>query len=172
MHHVFQPFPIEDIDFNPFKKFRDDGAALVVKDTANKRINATAINYGTVGNLYNRNVAALYLNKSTYTSELMKKEEYVTINFFDMDAKGMRSALKFLEMASGRDEDKIKQLGMHIDADGDAAYLDEANFVIVCRVIAAMDLNSSHLLTNADTKALQGVEQVVFLTEIINAFAR
>jgi flavin reductase (DIM6/NTAB) family NADH-FMN oxidoreductase RutF len=172
MHHVFQPFPIEDLDFNPFKKFRDEGAALVIKDTAHKRINATYIKYGTVGNLYDRNVAALYLRKSTYTSELMKNEEYVTINFFDMDIKGIRSSLKFLEMASGRDEDKIKQLGMHIDADGDAPYLDEANFVIVCRIIACMDLNESSLLVDEDVKKLQEEELVIFITEIVNAFAR
>ncbi|MCR4781760.1 MAG: hypothetical protein K5851_03285 [Lachnospiraceae bacterium] len=172
MHHVFQPFPIEDLDFNPFKKFREDGAALVIKDSANKRINATAINFGSVGNFFDKNVAVLYLDKKTYTSELMQVEDYVSINFFDMDIKGMRNSLKFLRKASGRDEDKIKALGMHIDADGDAPYLDEANFVIICRILACVESDDGKFFCDDAKNILTENPQVIFLTEIVNSFCR
>ena len=176
MLHVFQPYPIEELDFNPFKSFKEDGAVLVANDADNNRVNATSVNNGSVGVMFGRNTATIYLPVTKYTTELLEKDDYVTINFFDMTKKGIKSTMKFLDKATGRNEDKISAVGMHvnIDPDYDVPFLDEANFVILCRIVAKSELSENSLL-HSNKKIIEkfeGHDQVLFLTEIIKSFAR
>lgn len=173
MHHEFQPFPIEEIEFNPFGKFKSDWGVIVVPDRENKRINARTIKWCMAGFMFDLYSAIFCLPSSAYTSELLLKEDYFSLNFFNMEEKGIKNALRFLEMTTGRKEDKIKEIGFHIDADGDTPYIDESNFVMICKPIYNLPIPVEGIRDEKLKKYLTEENMsVTYLAEVTKVFAR
>jgi len=173
MHHIFQPFPVEELEFNPFEKFGKDWAAVVVRDKKNNRSNAMTIGWGTVGILWDKKVCMVFIHESRYTRELLDNEETCSINFLNMDTKGNRNALKFLGSASGRSEDKLKEIGFEVNTDGDTPYLDAGNFIILCKKLAHYSIDSSNTLDDVTNKN-KGKDKthIMYVFEITKVMAR
>jgi flavin reductase (DIM6/NTAB) family NADH-FMN oxidoreductase RutF len=174
MHHVFQPFPVDELEFNPFEKFSKDWAAVVVNDSKNQRANAMTVAWGMVGILWDKKVCALFIHESRYTKELLDNESTCSVNFLDMDAKGNRNALKFLGSASGRNEDKLKEIGFEIDKDGDTPYLDAGNFVILCRKLASYPVDPKGIFDDVISKQAKEKDEmhIMYVFEITKVMAR
>lgn len=174
MHHVFQPFPVEELEFNPFEKFGKDWAAVAVRDQKNNRVNAMTVGWGTVGILWDKKICTVFIHESRYTKELLDKEDTCSINFLDMDIKGNRNALKFLGSASGRTEDKLKEIGFETNTDGDTPYLDSSNFVILCKKLANYPIDPNGIFDNDISKKAKEKDQVhiMYVFEITKVMAR
>ena len=140
---VFSPFDYTD-DFtgNPFLWFKGDGLLLAVGDK--EKSNAMTIGWGALGNLWGHDVNTLtvYVSESRYTQQMMENCKYFTVMTFDESRKDI---LAYMGSHSGRDEDKAKALGLHIQyTEQGAPYYQEAYEVYECELIykAPFDMNN------------------------------
>ena len=67
--HTFQPYPMDILEFNPFKKIGSDWAVLTAK--ADDKVNAMTISWGGVGVLWGKNVVYVFVRDSRYTKEFL-----------------------------------------------------------------------------------------------------
>ena len=130
--HTFQPYPIDVIEFNPFVKFGQEWAALTTQ--AGDKINTMTVSWGGVGVCWGKNVATVYVRQSRYSKELMDAGEFFSITFFE---KHFHRSLQYLGAVSGRQEDKFKGAGLTVNRHLSIPFVDEGNFVILCRKLSA-----------------------------------
>lgn len=67
--HVFQPIPIDTMEFNPFESFGKDWA--LVSAGSRQKANTMTVSWGGVGVLWGKNVAFIFVRDSRYTKELI-----------------------------------------------------------------------------------------------------
>ena len=60
--HTFQPFPIDQLEFNPFEKIGTEWA--LVSAGSKQKANTMTISWGGVGVLWGKNVAFLFIRDS------------------------------------------------------------------------------------------------------------
>ena len=142
--HTFQPYPINMLEWNPIKKLADEGVAIVAE--ADGKVNATSSHNGGVGHLWGRNVLYAFLRNTRYTKELLDKSDYFSACFFDMNEKNNQRLMKVLDQLSGRNEDKLAACRVDIEHAMNVPYIDDANFIILCRKIAAVPMTENTIL--------------------------
>lgn len=133
--HVFQPLEASELEINPFDLIGNKWGAITATD--GKKVNAMTISWGAMGVLWGVNTATVYVRQSRYTKEFLDTADTFSLSFFNDSYKG---ALKYLGQVSGRDENKIKNARLHINLEGDVPFIDEANFVLICKKLYAADL--------------------------------
>ena len=74
--------------------------------------------------------AICYVRPQRYTKEFMDREDYYTLSFFPPEYK---EKLTYLGVRSGRDEDKVANVGLTPVFEEGYTYFAEANMVLVCR---------------------------------------
>lgn len=142
--HTFQPYPIDMLEWNPIQKVADEGIAIVAE--ADGTVNAMSSHNGGVGHMWGKNVVYAFLRNTRYTKELLDKSEYFSACFFDMSEKSNVQLMKVLDQLSGRNEDKLHLCHVNIEHALNAPYIDEANFIILCRKIAAVPMTENTIL--------------------------
>ncbi len=142
--HTFQPYPINMLEWNPIKKLSDEGVAIVAE--SNGKVNATSSHNGGVGHIWGKNVLYAFLRNTRYTKELLDEGEYFSACFFDMNDVNNARLMKILDQLSGRNEDKLKACRVEIAHALEVPYIDGANFIILCRKIAAVPMTENTIL--------------------------
>lgn len=142
--HTFQPYPIDMLEWNPIQKVADEGIAIVAE--ADGTVNAMSSHNGGVGHMWGKNVVYAFLRNTRYTKELLDKSEFFSACFFDMSEKNKVQLMKVLDQLSGRNEDKLHLCHVNIEHALNAPYIDEANFIILCRKIAAVPMTENTIL--------------------------
>ena len=142
--HNFQPYPINMLEWNPIKKLAEDGIAIIAE--ADGKVNAMSSNNGGVGHLWGKNVVYAFLRNTRYTKELLDKSDYFSACFFDMTDKNNVQLMKVLDQLSGRNEDKLRLCHVEVDHAMKVPYLDGANFIILCKKIAAVPMTENTIL--------------------------
>ena len=92
--------------------------------------NTMTAGWGSIGFLWNKLTAAVYIRPTRYTSEFTDREDYMTLSFFEENDSWAKDMLAF----SGRDADKAKKTGLKpvMLEDGVIAF-EQAKTVLVCR---------------------------------------
>lgn len=140
--HTFQPYPIDLLELNPFTKIGTEWMAVTAGDAA--KVNTMTASWGTIGVLWGKNVVSIFIRDSRYTKEFIDKHDTFSLTFFDPKQK---AALKYFGAVSGRREDKIAGAKMHIGyADDGTPYIDEGNFILVCRKLSATRISPDQFL--------------------------
>ena len=138
---------IYDLEFNPYKLIGKDW--FLVTSGSLKEYNTMTASWGQTGILWNLPVFTTVIRSNRKTFELVEKNEYFTISFFD--AK-YREALNFCGSHSGRDYDKAKETGLTLcDLDGNAAF-EEAYMVFVCRRLYNQEMNEDSFFDKSQLK--------------------
>lgn len=167
--HTFQPYPMDLLEMNPFAKFGKEWA--LVTAGSKSKCNTMTISWGGVGVLWNKNVVYVFVRDSRYTKEFMDKGEFFSISFFKED---YRAALSYCGAHSGRDEDKFEKAGLTPAFRHSIPYPDEANFVMLCRKMAAVPMPEEVLNDKSiiDNFYKDGDMHTMYVGEIIEAMAR
>ncbi len=139
--HAFQPYPMDMLDWNPFKKIGNDWCAITAEKDG--KVNTMTASWGGVGVLWGKNVATIYIRDTRYTKEFVDGSDTFSLTFFP---ESYKSTLSFLGKVSGRDEDKISEARLHIDHYKETPYIDEGNFVIICRKMSATRITEDSFL--------------------------
>ena len=127
---VFQPVEPEDIESGAYTF---DGRKMLVTAGVGDKVNTTAVSFGGVGQMWGRRVVFVCLRENRYTRELLDDSGDFYLSFLDNNE--YRGAMKYLEMVSGRDEDKIKGARLHTTYYEGVPIIEESSNVLVCKVI-------------------------------------
>jgi len=169
MLHTFQDMTVDQVEIDPFTKIGSEWALLFAED--GERSNGMTISWGAMGVLWNKNVAMVFVRDSRYTKEIMDASDFFSLNFFGGKEK---SGLKYFGMVSGRDEDKMKACGFNINHHKDIGFVDEANFVLVCKKMSATKIDPEDIF---DTNVVgnfyaDGGYHTMYVGEIVEFLVR
>ena len=117
------------------------GWALVTAGNMD-RFNTMTISWGSLGTLWNRPVATVYVKPIRYTHDFLDSNEYFTVSFFDSE---YRDDLAVLGTLSGKDGDKVAKTQLTAVAVGDAVSFKEAKLTLLCRKIYRQDMDKSFM---------------------------
>lgn len=89
------------------------GKGVLLTTAAEGKVNTMTIGWGTLGIEWRKNIFTVFVRESRYTKELLDKNPEFTVNIpygaYD------KSILSVCGTRSGRDMDKIKELGLEIE---------------------------------------------------------
>ncbi|NLK77351.1 MAG: flavin reductase family protein [Clostridiales bacterium] len=139
--HQFQPYPVDLLEFNPFTKIGNDW--LIITSGDEQKANGMTASWGGLGVLWGKNVAFIFVRESRYTKEFIDNSSTFSCTFFD---KKYKNDLKYFGIVSGRQEDKFKTSGLNLDYKDGTPYVDEGNFVVLCKKMAAVPIEEAHFL--------------------------
>lgn len=167
--HTFQPFSIEEVDFNPFTKIGKEWA--LVSAGSKSKANTMTISWGGMGVLWGKNVAYIFIRDSRYTKEFIDAGDFFSISFLSEE---YREALNYCGSHSGREEDKFKAANLTLSFRHGIPYTDEANFVLLCRKMAAVPITEATFI-DKDLKEKWYKDNdmhTMYVAEIIESMAR
>ena len=163
---------IEIMDYaNHINKVLPKGILLTT--AAGGRVNSMTIGWGHLGIEWSRPVFVAYVRKSRYTTELLKANGEFTVNvpLESVDPE----ILKVCGRTSGRDMDKIAQLGLTL-SDGEAVSVPairELPLTLECRVIYTAEQDASRLPREIQDKYYPGQPQdihVAYYGQVVSAY--
>lgn len=169
MKHSFQPFTAELMECNPFEKIGKEW--MLVTSGTDQKANTMTASWGGMGVMWGKNVVYVVIRKSRYTKEFIDREKTFSLSFL---GEKHRNMLRYLGSVSGRTEDKMKEAGVELDYANGIPYIDEANLVLLCRVMSATELLPEQFLQEnigSDWYA-DGDYHTLYIAEITDFLAR
>ncbi len=133
--------------------------------------NEMTISWGTMGELWGKDVMVVFVDTTRYTYKYMMREDYFTVTGFH---KKFHDDLQYLGTHSGRDGNKLAETSLHPTfTELGTPYFDEASVVIECKKIYVNNFDTSKM-TNGfeDFYAKRGSVHAVFIGEIVNTWKR
>lgn len=124
----FQKVPVSELPLNPFTQIGKDWMLVTASDGT--RVNAMTASWGGLGVLWGAEVAYVVIRPQRYTRELIDRADGFTLSFFD---GGYKKELGVLGTLSGRDGDKLAQVGFTVRAFDGVPAPEQASLVIVTR---------------------------------------
>lgn len=167
--HAFQPYPIDQLEMNPFTKIGKEWALV---SAGNKtKCNTMTVSWGGVGVLWGKNVVYIFIRDSRYTKEFLDKGDLFSLSFLSED---YRTALNYCGSHSGRNEDKFAEAGLTPAFRHDIPYPDEANLVLLCRKMAAVPMTEDSFTDSSISSKWYSDHDMhtMYVGEIIEAVAR
>lgn len=166
--HVFQPYPIEQLEFNPFKTIGQDWG--LVSAGTDKALNTMTISWGGVGVLWGKNVAFIFIRDSRFTKEFIDKNDFFSISFME---KKYKDALNYCGSHSGRDGDKVAKAGLTWNLKHAIPFIDESRFILLCHKMSATKITKDSFLRRDIGKWYpDGDMHTMYVGEIIGVLAR
>lgn len=98
-------FEIKDNVMDEFK----NKWALVTARKKDGSFNMCTIAWGSLGELWSKQVVTVYVKPIRHTDSFLKEDDYFTVTFFN---EGSKSDLAFCGTKSGRDYDKVKETSL------------------------------------------------------------
>lgn len=108
---------------------------VLLTSKADSKVNSMTISWGTLGTKWNIPIFTVFVREGRFTKEQLEKNPEFTINVPLGDFK--RSILGVCGTKSGRDVDKIKELGLTLEAPNvvDVPAIKEFPLTIECKII-------------------------------------
>lgn len=125
---------------NEISSMLNDGCLLTAGNIGD--FNTMTINWGLIGNLYQKEVITVFVRPTRYTYEFIDKNEYFTLSFFYPSHK---TKMSYLGNVSGRDEDKVKKVGLTPIAVNESVGFKEAYATVLCKKIYQEKINVEKL---------------------------
>ena len=107
-----------------------------------EKFNMMTISWGSLGTLWHKPIATIYVRPNRYTNEFIENNDYFTLSFYDEEYK---KDLGFLGSKSGRDIDKISYTNLTPEIIDNGITFKEANLTIVCKKIYFQDLDIKNI---------------------------
>lgn len=166
--HTFQPFPMDELEFNPFEKIGKEWA--LISAGSKKKANTMTISWGGVGVLWGKNVVFLFVRDSRYTKEFIDTYDLLSVSFLN---PGYKDALNYCGAHSGRDEDKVANAGLTWNYKHSIPFIDEGNLVFLCQKLSATRITEdSFLAPHIKDWYKDGDMHTMYVAEIIEVLAR
>lgn len=138
--------------------------------------NTMTASWGGIGYIWEKPVSFMFIRDIRYTYEFLEKEDGFTLSFFTEENRG---ALRIAGTKSGRDTDKIKEIGLTpIETPSGLMSFGEARLIIECKKIFVAPLDSESFVENYKTKLLEDfytaevATHTLFISEITNVWMK
>lgn len=121
-----------DLTLNPFELIGHEWGLVTAGDE--QGFNTMTVSWGGMGVLWGKNVVTVYIRPQRYTKQFVDAADRFTLSFYAPEHKG---ALGVLGTKSGRDGDKVAEVGFTpLFLDGTTAF-EETRLIFVCRKLYA-----------------------------------
>lgn len=167
--HSFQKIDFDQLEINPFQMIGKDWMLVTAGDA--KKANTMTASWGGVGVMWGKNVAFVFIRDSRFTKEFIDREGTFSLSF---PSETYRKEMKFLGAVSGRDEDKIKEAGVHVEYMDGIPYIDEGNMVMTCRVMSRTPIKKEDYIDPSidDAWYASGDYHNMYIAEITGVYVR
>ena len=126
----FTEINCENLNMNAFKSIGKDW--MLITSGNKEKFNTMTASWGSVGVLWNKNIATIFVRPQRYTFEFLENNDFYTLSFFDDEFK---KELAFCGRNSGKDLDKVKSTGLAPIFDDNFTLFSQAKLVFVCKKI-------------------------------------
>ncbi len=166
--HAFQPFPIEELEFNPFEKIGKEWA--LVSAGSKQKANTMTVSWGGVGVLWGKNVVFIFIRDSRYTKEFIDSGDFFSVSFM---SESYKKALNYCGSHSGKNKDKMAGAGLTWNYKHSIPFIDEGSFILLCQKMSATKITETSFLS-PDIKKwyTDGDLHTMYVGEIIEVLAR
>lgn len=131
---------LKNFKIAPLYMLDKEWALLTCKD--NDKFNMMTISWGGFGTLWHKPIVTIYIRPCRYTYELIEKNDYFTISFYDEEYK---KDLGVLGTKSGRDIDKMSCTKLTPEYINNIVTFKEAKLTIICKKIYFQDLEIENI---------------------------
>jgi len=137
--------PIDKLSLPVFHTFDVRWVLLAAGDYASKAFNVMTISWGSLGVIWGKPFAQVFVRRSRYTYRFMEQAESFTLSVFPEDH---RRGLSYCGSHSGRAGDKLSAAGFTAVASQSvsAPGFQEAELIIECRKMYFSDLVPANFL--------------------------
>ncbi len=117
----------KELAYNPFEAIGKQW--MLITAAREGKVNTMTASWGGMGVLWGSDVVYIFVRQSRFTKEFIDASDTFSLTFYP---EGEKKALAYLGSHSGRDEDKIGAVGLHVVLDGATPYFEEAETAIIC----------------------------------------
>lgn len=145
---------------------------ILLTTKAEGKVNAMTIGWGHIGIEWGKPIFVAYVRESRYTKQMLEKNGEFTVNVpvGDVDKK----ILGYCGTRSGRDTDKIRDLGLHLEEPETISVpgIRELPLTLECKVIYTQEQDVSAIPGDIIEKYYPGQPDIhtVYYGEIQNAY--
>lgn len=139
---MFRDVTVLDIKENAVKLISKDWM-LVTAGNEEKGYNTMTASWGTIGELWGKPVATVFIRPQRYTLDFVEANDQFTLSFLE---DGNREVLSYCGSRSGRDCDKVKDTGLNPIFHDDITYFEQAKLVLVCKKLAVSEISGDQFL--------------------------
>lgn len=141
----FNEIPVTDLRDNPFRLVGREW--MLITAGSLDAFNTMTASWGTLGHLWERDVAICYVRPQRHTYGFMERAGIYALSFFDAE---WRKALEYCGSHSGRDVDKPAQTGLKpFLTAGRAVGFEQARLILECRKLYAGDIAEAGFVDRA-----------------------
>lgn len=162
----YKQIDINTLSLNPFKTIGKDW--LLISALKDNQINTMTASWGGIGVIWNKNVVTVYIRPQRYTKEFIDNSEYFTLTFFN----DYKKELGVLGSKSGRDGDKIKEVGFNVELlDGQPTF-KQGSMSFVCKKLYQGKIEPEGFFdTSIDAKNYPGKDyHHIYIGEIVSGY--
>ena len=141
---MYKEISVKDVKENLVKLIASDWALLTAGNE--NGFNTMTVSWGSVGELWGKDMATVYVRPQRYTKKYIDSNEYFTLTFYNDDDKNI---LSFCGSHSGKDVDKVKETGLVPIFDEKAPYIKQAKLVLICKKMAVSRFKQEDFLDSS-----------------------
>ena len=166
----FVSLSIDDLLVNPVNIMANDWMLITAgnKDS----FNTMTASWGSIGHLWNKPVAFIFVRSQRYTFEFIERNELFSLSFFE---GSYRQALNICGTKSGRNTDKVKEAGLtSIFSPQGTPSFNEANLVFECRKLYSQQLAEENFVDSSVLSNFYPQKDMhkLYIGEIVNAWTK
>ena len=139
----FQQIAVTDLNINPFGAIGQDWMLVTAGDE--ELANTMTASWGGLGVLWGQDVAFVFIRPQRYTKQFMDAKGCFSLSFFD----GYKQEMGVLGSVSGRDRDKIAEVGMQLTMIDGVPAFEEAKLVLVLDTLYTDEVKADKFLPAA-----------------------
>lgn len=143
MNKSFKEIQIVDFDINSFELKQK---WMLITAQKEGKVNTMTASWGGFGIMWNKEVVYVVIRPQRYTKEFVDASESFSLSFFD---KQYLKDLNYLGKVSGRDENKIEEVGFTVKHDNDIPYFNEAETVIFANKLYAQPMGEEFFINKS-----------------------
>lgn len=164
----FSEIEINDININPFNDMKNKWMLITAeKDGV---VNTMTASWGMIGTVWADYSALILVRESRFTKEFIDNSDMFSLSFFE----GYKKELTVLGTKSGRDGNKISEVGFNVGYFDGVPYFEEATKVLICKKNFMIDTDDSNILDKSILSKCyaNGDFHTFYIGKIIKAMVR
>lgn len=163
---MFKKTSVYDLPFNVFEEINKNWMLITAKNPDGK-VNTMTASWGMMGEIWGKEAVTVYIRQSRYTKEFVDSQEYFTLSLFD----GYKKELGILGSKSGRDGDKISEVGFSIEEVDNQPTFSQCKAVLVCKKMYQDDIAIKDMKEDIVKAMYQdGDQHTMYIAEIVGCY--
>ena len=146
MEELFREISPAEITGNVFERIGKQW--MLITAGREESFNTMTASWGSMGILWGKNVAFVFVRDHRHTFKFMEENEFYTLSFYGEE---YREALQICGTLSGRDVNKPEKAGLTPAYDEKTTWFNEAEMVITCRKLYRHKIDPNELVDSSIT---------------------